>query len=59
MPYSIFFLGGCAIHGTTEVRNLGKPVSHGCVRLKPDNARILFDLVLRYGFEDTTIVVQR
>lgn len=29
MPYSIFFLRGYAIHGMTEVRNLGRPVSHG------------------------------
>lgn len=45
MPYSIFFLRGYAIHGTTEVRSLGRPVSHGCVRLKPENAKILFDLI--------------
>ena len=45
MPYSIFFLRGYAIHGTTEMRNLGRPVSHGCVRLRPDNAKVLFDLI--------------
>jgi len=59
MPYSVFFHGGYAIHGTTEIRRLGKPVSHGCVRLHPANARILFDLVRQYGWSDTTIVVQR
>jgi lipoprotein-anchoring transpeptidase ErfK/SrfK len=58
MPYSVFFHGGFAIHGTTEIRHLGKPVSHGCVRLHPDNARILFDLVRQYGWNDTTIVIQ-
>ena len=33
MPYSIFFLGGYAIHGTYEVKRLGRAVSHGCIRL--------------------------
>lgn len=58
MPYSIFFYGGYAIHGTTEIRNLGRPASHGCVRLHPDNARILFDLVRKYGRSATRIVVR-
>lgn len=57
MPYSIFFLRGYAIHGTTEVRNLGRPVSHGCVRLRPDNARALFGLVGKYGLQNTIIAV--
>lgn len=59
MPFSIFFYGGYAIHGTTEIRNLGKPVSHGCVRLHPDNARKLFDLVLQYGKANTLITITR
>ena len=45
MPYSIFFRGPFAIHGTTVVSRLGHPASHGCVRLHPDNAATLFDLV--------------
>lgn len=57
MPFSIFFHRGYAIHGTTEIRNLGDPVSHGCVRLHPKNARKLFDLVLRYGKANTLITV--
>ena len=33
MPYSMFFTKiGHAIHGTYEQRNLGRAVSHGCVR---------------------------
>ncbi len=59
MPHSIFFLGGYAIHGTMEVRNLGRPVSHGCVRLTPSNARALFGLVQRYGMQNTAITVVR
>ncbi len=57
MPYSIFFTGGYAIHGTPYVRNLGRPASHGCVRLHPDNARILFQLVKEHGAQNTQIVV--
>jgi hypothetical protein len=30
MPHSIFFMkDGHAVHGSYEVKNLGKPVSHG------------------------------
>ncbi|MFZ3361189.1 MAG: L,D-transpeptidase [Xanthobacteraceae bacterium] len=57
MPHSIFFLGGYAIHGTYEISGLGRPVSHGCVRLDPGNAAILFGLVEREGRGGTTIVV--
>jgi lipoprotein-anchoring transpeptidase ErfK/SrfK len=57
MPHSIFFYGGYAIHGTYEISELGRPVSHGCVRLDPGNAAILFDLVAREGSRNTTIVV--
>jgi len=58
MPYSIFFSGNYAIHGTTEIEKLGCPASAGCVRLHPDHARILFDLVRHYGLAQTRIVVQ-
>jgi lipoprotein-anchoring transpeptidase ErfK/SrfK len=59
MPYSIFFSGGYAIHGTTEIRNLGRPVSHGCVRLHPGNAQTLFNLVRKYGSGNTLITIMR
>jgi hypothetical protein len=48
MPYSIFFSRGLAIHGTYE-RGLGRPASHGCVRLSLDNARDLYSWVEQYG----------
>jgi lipoprotein-anchoring transpeptidase ErfK/SrfK len=57
MPHSIFFTGGIAIHGTYERRGLGRAVSHGCVRLDPANAALLFGLVQREGMAQTTIVV--
>jgi hypothetical protein len=58
MPYSIFFTGeGHAIHGSYETRNLGRPASHGCVRLAPRNAEKLFTLVQREGLEKARVVV--
>lgn len=33
------------IHGTNEVEQLGTPASHGCIRLSPQDAATLFDLV--------------
>lgn len=59
MPWAIFFRGGYAIHGTTEVRSLGRAASHGCVRLHPDNARVLYNLVLQHGRASTTIRIRR
>jgi hypothetical protein len=59
MPWSVFFHGGYAIHGTTEVRRLGRPASHGCIRLHPENAKIFYTLVLKNGRENTTITITR
>ncbi len=58
MPHAIFFHGGFAIHGSYEISRLGGPASHGCVRLHPHDAAILFGLVEREGMRNTTIVVQ-
>jgi lipoprotein-anchoring transpeptidase ErfK/SrfK len=55
MPYSIFFKGGYAIHGTNYVKRLGQPASHGCVRLHTANARELYELVQAYGKKSTRI----
>jgi hypothetical protein len=49
MPYSIFFAGGYAIHGTYSTASLGRPASHGCIRLAPGNAARLFHMVLAEG----------
>src|SRR5271163_143960 len=51
MPHSIFFYGQYAIHGTNAVGNLGRPASHGCVRISPANAAALFAMVQRQGAE--------
>jgi lipoprotein-anchoring transpeptidase ErfK/SrfK len=55
MPHSIFFYKGYAIHGSYETKHLGRPASHGCVRLHPSNAARLYSLVQRYGAGNTTI----
>ena len=49
MPYSIFFRGGYAIHGTNYVSKLGRPASHGCVRLHTTNAKRLYQLTRQVG----------
>jgi lipoprotein-anchoring transpeptidase ErfK/SrfK len=51
MPHSIFFYGQYAIHGTNAVGNLGRPASHGCVRISPGAAATLFAMVQRQGAE--------
>ncbi len=58
MPFSIFFHGNYAIHGTDQVEKLGCPASAGCVRLHPDNAETLFNLVREVGKENTLIVIR-
>jgi lipoprotein-anchoring transpeptidase ErfK/SrfK len=57
MPHSIFFHGGYAIHGSYETKYLGRPASHGCVRLHPSNAAQLFSLVRKYGTSNTVIKI--
>lgn len=59
MPYSIFFKGGYAIHATNQVRRLGRPASHGCIRLSKRNAKTLYSLVKQYGMYQTRIIIQR
>lgn len=58
MPYAIFFHGGYAIHGTNDIRHLGRIASHGCVRLHPENAATLFSLVKEIGSENTIIRIR-
>lgn len=59
MPNSIFFRGGYAIHGTSEVGKLGRPASHGCIRLAPSHARRLYNLVRSNGPRTTRISIRR
>ena len=57
MPWAIFYDGNYAIHGTDQIKRLGKPASHGCVRLDPSNAEILFKMVKAEGMENMSVVI--
>ena len=58
MPHAIFYMkDGHAIHGTLEERNLGKPASHGCVRISRANATALYALVKETGLKNTQVVL--
>lgn len=57
MPHAVFFRGGYAIHGTGAVGALGRPASHGCIRLHPANAAKLFALVKKHGAGATRIAL--
>lgn len=58
MPHSIFFTKrGHAIHGSFDTKKLGRPASGGCVRLAPENAKILFELVKAEGVLKTKVTI--
>ena len=59
MPWSIFYSGNYAIHGTNQTSRLGSPASAGCIRLHPDNAAVLYRLAQQEGLKNTRIVVRR
>ena len=59
MPYAIFFNGGYAVHATYDLKRLGRPASHGCIRLHPKNAAVFFSLAQRYGLRNTKVVITR
>lgn len=58
MPNSIFFTQeGHAIHGTFDAKNLGKPASHGCVRLSRANSATLWSLLRKHKMANTKVVL--
>ncbi|WP_222390678.1 L,D-transpeptidase [Rhizobium leguminosarum] len=59
MPYAVFFNGGYAVHATFDLKRLGRPASHGCVRLHPDNAAQFFSLTRQAGLANTRVVITR
>ena len=59
MPFAVFFKGGYAVHATYDLKRLGRPASHGCVRLHPDNAAQFFSMATRSGLSNTRIVITR
>lgn len=60
MPYAMFFIGGIAIHAASQdaIHKLGRRASGGCVRIHPDNAAILWDLVRKVGMKNVAIIVE-
>lgn len=58
MPYSIFFSGNYAIHGTNQISRLGRPASAGCVRLHPEHAAVLFNMTRSVGLKNMKVVIQ-
>lgn len=59
MPYAVFYDSHWAIHGTNAIKRLGKPASHGCVRLHPKNAAIFFNLVRKQGKKNTVVWIEK
>ena len=57
MPYSVFFSGNYAVHGTDQISRLGRPASAGCIRLDPKNAAILFAMAKTEGLDQTVILI--
>ena len=58
MPHTMFFdMRGHSIHGFFDVKHLGLAVSHGCVRLAPANATVLFNLVKAEGMANTSVTI--
>lgn len=50
VPYTMFFYNkdvpkylGYSIHGAYWHNNFGHPMSHGCINMKPDEAKVIYD----------------
>jgi lipoprotein-anchoring transpeptidase ErfK/SrfK len=64
MPFVVFFKGGFGVHGTTGSAKAGNisllgtvPLSHGCVRIHPLNAKAFNEAVAQYGRTNTWVYV--
>ena len=58
MPNSIFYNGNIAIHGTEAEWLLGKPASHGCIRLSKADAKTLYEVVKANGKSKASVCVE-
>jgi lipoprotein-anchoring transpeptidase ErfK/SrfK len=43
VPWVMYFYQGYGLHGTYWHNNFGHPMSHGCVNMKTDEAKWLYD----------------
>ncbi len=57
MPHAVFINGGVAVHATYHTGALGRPASHGCIRLSPSNAKTFYGLVHKHGLKATKVSV--
>lgn len=55
VPWTMYFVGGYAIHGTYWHMNFGRPMSHGCINMKKSHARWLY----RWAPRGTKVRVHR
>jgi lipoprotein-anchoring transpeptidase ErfK/SrfK len=55
MPNAVFYYGGFAIH---QGHLPGYPASHGCIRTTWDTSGHIYNLVQKYGKENTLICVE-
>lgn len=53
VPWTMYFFEGYGLHGTYWHSNFGHPMSHGCVNMKTDEAKWLYD----WAPEGTTVTV--
>jgi hypothetical protein len=49
MPFAVFVNGNIAVHASNA--RLGRPASHGCIRLSVENARRFFNETRRRGLD--------
>ena len=45
MPHAVFFYEGYAVHGTLSTGKLGRPASHGCIRMRNNDVIELADRI--------------
>ena len=55
VPWTMYYDGAFAIHGAYWHNNFGTPVSHGCVNLRVEEAKALY----QWASEGDTVVVNR
>ncbi len=55
VPWTMFFRGDYAIHGAYWHNNFGRPMSHGCINMKPAEAKWLFE----WAPKGTLVVIHR
>ena len=57
MPYSVFYSGNYAVHGTNQEHLLGQRASAGCVRLATQNAALVYAIAHHHGLGSLLIRV--